>query len=778
MHSREDAIQHAVEETFEWMLDADKPEEPESLSDASESEHSGSIPNADEYEESEKERREAQKKLRARTRELYVDWLREGHGIFHVSGKPGSGKSTLMRFLASHPKIRHQLDVWAGNKTLSVASFFFWESSGDPLQKSLQGLYRSILFETLSQCPDLIRDVFPTQWRLFSNEGGDSSVEAIWFRPPKIQEAFGLLMTKIRTSEYRLCIFIDGLDECEGDNLNHQELAKKLQTWSTYENVKICVSCRPYIAFTTAFSSATTIHLHELNEHDIRTFSRHMIKANTSSTEIGSSSIRLIDDIVSMAEGVFLWAFLVIRLMVTSISRGDPVETQKKKLQSVPRGLDDLYDRLLEKIDKTDRERSDQILLLAAMNPWDRQLNALDFSWLDDLPNPQFPSPEDFHPYSDQEIDIRHERVRRQLNDLTKGLLEVRTMDRSTGRMQISWPIDPKCFSLLVDFFHRTAREYLLSERRLNQLLSSFPGFYSTDPYGRLLLAEVGFLLSRPTGFSINNWYNYVAVSLHRHQPLQGLLPFSTLRSFKTVLETSRPWLFPRRDREPERDKILPNGTGSFIHYAVFLHLHDYVKQEIDLSPSLMLPTNGLSILITAIAGDNDSILKHVLEKGLSLYEDIEVVHTGQTIKYPLWHLAVALCLDKCLDAFWNHKTYLDLPRETLKILVRFGVRDDCSLHFYTHDLEDKPEFKGRLYRGPYVTSLRKFLQDPFEPEKDSAYLDSFWRKGSEEEKSREFHVQMLAKEVGLSGQFFSIPIIFLDNIRYSYIADANYRMW
>jgi Tfp pilus assembly pilus retraction ATPase PilT len=33
---------------------------------------------------------------------LLVNWLVEGNGIFWVSGKAGSGKSTLMKFISSH----------------------------------------------------------------------------------------------------------------------------------------------------------------------------------------------------------------------------------------------------------------------------------------------------------------------------------------------------------------------------------------------------------------------------------------------------------------------------------------------------------------------------------------------------------------------------------------------------------------------------------------------------------------------------------------------------
>jgi hypothetical protein len=56
--------------------------------------------------------------------------------------------------------MRQEPEHWAGDKKLVLAYFFFW-SSGDRLQMSLEGLYQSLLFETLKQCPELIPKIFP-----------------------------------------------------------------------------------------------------------------------------------------------------------------------------------------------------------------------------------------------------------------------------------------------------------------------------------------------------------------------------------------------------------------------------------------------------------------------------------------------------------------------------------------------------------------------------------------------------------------------------------------
>lgn len=79
MRTRLDGIEEAHEKTFRWILDGG---------------------NIDED--------------RRKSHELFNDWLLKGDGIFHVSGKLGSGKSTLMKFLCDDEATRTQLSTWAG----------------------------------------------------------------------------------------------------------------------------------------------------------------------------------------------------------------------------------------------------------------------------------------------------------------------------------------------------------------------------------------------------------------------------------------------------------------------------------------------------------------------------------------------------------------------------------------------------------------------------------------------------------------------------------------
>jgi hypothetical protein len=197
MYMRENALERVPAEagTFEWILDESKErllkmdfESRQACSDA---------------------------------KDRFLHWVRNDNGVFHISGKAGSGKSTLMKLLLNHDKTKEVLKDWAGDKKLIFAYFFFWKSSQDHDQCSLEGLYRSILFETLLQCPDLTREVFKKAYNTFLRKKSTDSMDKLLFRPGDFEKAFEILVsTSPPSSDYRICLFIDGLDEYVGDDIN------------------------------------------------------------------------------------------------------------------------------------------------------------------------------------------------------------------------------------------------------------------------------------------------------------------------------------------------------------------------------------------------------------------------------------------------------------------------------------------------------------------------------------------------------------------------------
>jgi len=84
---------------------------------------------------------------------IFSEWLEEGTGLFWIHGKPASGKSTLMKLIFQSPSTRELLHNWLGNSVEMIAGFFF-HHRGSAIQKSLEGVLRSLVLQILAPIQD------------------------------------------------------------------------------------------------------------------------------------------------------------------------------------------------------------------------------------------------------------------------------------------------------------------------------------------------------------------------------------------------------------------------------------------------------------------------------------------------------------------------------------------------------------------------------------------------------------------------------------------------
>lgn len=504
MYRRGDSIEDPESGTFTWMVEEESDTDEESETDeyyGSEDDFGSEFDPADALEKQErmenrrleKEWMEEQRAMRDNTRQQFLTWLNSGSQIFHISGKAGSGKSTLMKFLADSPRVQHELEHWTGGKRLILSRFFFW-NSGDKLQMSLEGLYRSLLFETCIQCPDLIPRTFPTLWEEVSS--GAAPPQQTPMRFEEIKAAFGRLIKESQSFDAYFCFWIDGLDEFEGDEVDHWHLARDLQRWTESKHIKLCVSSRPHVPFMQTFSVDMNqqISIHELTIEDIRRFSVAMFENDPNFHRVKDSYQELISRVIEDANGVFLWARLVVRSLLKSIGYQSTAKGLEKKLNSMPKGLDELFDQILNSIDPDDQPLSDKLFLMSTERfpsaGYSLPIgNAMAYSRLEDLDDPGFPENRPMRVYSIAEIDEQLSRVPCILDRFSRGLLEMKT-NRVHERH------DHGYFSYDVDFLHRTVRDYLVNTRR-DQMRSRVPEFDAQVGIIQLLLADYKF--ARPT---------------------------------------------------------------------------------------------------------------------------------------------------------------------------------------------------------------------------------------------------------------------------------------
>ncbi|KAJ6084565.1 hypothetical protein N7486_011365 [Penicillium sp. IBT 16267x] len=369
---------------------------------------------------------------------------------------------------------------------------------------SLEGLYRSLLFETCTQCPSLIPRIFPGLW-----EGLPSGAAPPQQAPMKFEEvkaAFGRLTKEIQSFDGYICFWIDGLDEFEGDEVDHWHLARDLQYWTESKHIKLCVSSRPHIPFTKTFANDMNhqICIHELTREDIRQFSLAMFEKDPNFHRVQDSYQKLVLKIVEDASGVFLWARLVVRSLLRSIGYQGTAKDLERKLKAMLKGLDELFDQILGSVDPDDRPLSDKLFLMStpSVYHWGPPIrNAMAYSRLEDLDDSKFPEDRPMRVCSEAEIDENLSRVACLLDRLSRGLLEM-TPNRKHK-------VDGhEYFAHDVHFLHRTVRDYIVNTQR-DQMQSRVPEFNDHVGIIRLLLADFKFarpskedLIPKPTQYA------------------------------------------------------------------------------------------------------------------------------------------------------------------------------------------------------------------------------------------------------------------------------------
>ncbi|KAF3077082.1 hypothetical protein CFAM422_000001 [Trichoderma lentiforme] len=494
----------------------------------------------------------------------FKEWLEKQSGHFWLEGKAGSGKSTLMKFISTHADTEMYLSAWAANanKRLVTTSFFFWHS-GSPLEKSQEGLLRSLLFGILAKCPDLIKLVCANRLKALDHE-----IEE-WTRE-ELLETLRQLANQVLP--VRFCFFIDGLDEYDGD---HDDLIETVKALISLPNIKICLSSRPWPQFRDAFgkNQDQVLRLQDLTRDDIRSYVTDKFLGHEVFKQVADTNPEyknLIEQVVNNAEGVFLWVYLVVRSLLDGIRNRDLLSDLKLRLEQLPQNLEDFFKHMLSQIDKTYKTRSMKAFQIALSAP-EPPLLAF-YSILDILEDrPGRVCGDVSQKIALEEIEKMEEIMKRRLDERCKGLLEI-----STDQSQRSIGLRDS-----VVFLHRSVRDFLNTKDMQNNFKEEFDEGYNVNLASCQAILETISIVGRDeTALAsielLPQLFYHVREIESRHSSSELISnAHSILDRAESLLRRSKKWKWWRKNT-------------AFVGTAIEWDLCGYVKRRVDAQPALL----------------------------------------------------------------------------------------------------------------------------------------------------------------------------------------------
>jgi protein SERAC1 len=400
--------------------------------------------------------------------ETYLDWLQAKQndrykGLLWLKGKPGAGKSTLIReAYARALRNKETSDYW-------LAAFFF-NAKGEVLERTPLGLFRSLLHQLLPHCLQLYES-FSTTTATHLMHSLNENHPSSW----SLQDCDRLLRTVLTIKHpKRIIIFIDALDECDPHEIEAQAEFWRDVTLSAYMagiQLNVCLSSRkfPYVGL----NDCAEIDMEHYIAQDIALYIDGKLSLRMNLTEREAQILR--ETLLVKSCGTFLWIKLVLRDLLRGHDKGSGIRTLLRKLESMPKELGEVYAKLLADIEPAKMPATLRLFQWAILATTPLRLHEWHHieAFLED------PSPRSLSDWyealngSDAEKDNPDdERFVKRLVDMSKGLLEVtcttsESLDHDSDRMSVhagAGSLDLEHgSSRMVQVIHESVRDFFLN---------------------------------------------------------------------------------------------------------------------------------------------------------------------------------------------------------------------------------------------------------------------------------------------------------------------------
>ncbi|KAJ4861173.1 ankyrin repeats (3 copies) domain-containing protein [Trichoderma breve] len=358
----------------------------------------------------------------------YISWndasQRPNHGGFlWIKGHPGTGKSTLMKFLFERTKVNAKGD------SLQIILSFFFLARGTVEEKSTMGLYRSLLHQLFQKVPETQKGL---EWM---TRDGAKVIQRNGWNEKALKQTLAHAARELGNRS--LTIFIDALDECNKNQVADmlcffEELCESAQELQI--RLQVCFSSRHYPTITIGKGIEVNLEDEPGHTKDIEYYINSKLRLGKS-----NQALLLRSEILDRSSNIFLWVVLVLDILNreypnTSIS----IKKMRDRLKEIPPELNDLFEMILTRdSEDLDRLRHCLIWILFSNRPLKPQ--ELYFAV-------QLSHDTECLGYWDQD-DIAFEEIKTFVSSSSKGLAEV-TRNKASE----------------VQFIHESVRDFLLNK--------------------------------------------------------------------------------------------------------------------------------------------------------------------------------------------------------------------------------------------------------------------------------------------------------------------------
>ncbi|QGI81314.1 hypothetical protein CEK25_008043 [Fusarium fujikuroi] len=295
-------------------------------------------------------------------------------------------------------------------KEMPLVLSFFFNGRGTELQKTPDGLYRSLLCQLQSKIPEALEAMEITIKQRYTPLA--TSDEPWEWKTSELRHYTQIAFW--RTLEiHPIILFVDALDECgqksaeeladEFNSLLHRPLSDRLKYF------RICFTCRHYPILN--LNCTLRICIDTENAKDISLFVEN--KLSSFQEQTGS---KIADYISKHAEGVFLWASLVVTRVMSLYQEQIGILKIESEVRQIPQTLEKLYSEIIDRIEQ------DSIDLIECICFAARPLTLLELYSAVSLAHQEFKSLLEFE--NEEEFRIHAAAMEWRITKLGRGLVE------------------------------------------------------------------------------------------------------------------------------------------------------------------------------------------------------------------------------------------------------------------------------------------------------------------------------------------------------------------